>query len=156
MQRSIWEDCLSALRSDLTETQFNTWIKPLSAIEDESAQTLTLLAPNKFVVSWVQKNYLDQIKTLADNRGEQKNHCGHLCRRRKKMTRLSHHKTRVFEQVKKLRLARPSTQTTGLLLLLAEKATSLHVLLLYKLQKTQERPITLFLFMVVLGWAKHT
>ena len=72
MQRGIWEDCLSALRSDLTETQFNTWIKPLSAIEDESAQTLTLLAPNKFVVSWVQKNYLDQIKTLADKRGEQK------------------------------------------------------------------------------------
>jgi chromosomal replication initiator protein len=72
MQRGIWEDCLSALRSDLTETQFNTWIKPLSAVEDESAQTLTLLAPNKFVVNWVQKNYLDQIKTLADNRGEQK------------------------------------------------------------------------------------
>ena len=72
MQRGIWEDCLSALRSDLTETQFNTWIKPLSAIEDESAQTLTLLAPNKFVVNWVQKNYLDQIKTLADNKGEQK------------------------------------------------------------------------------------
>ena len=72
MQRGIWEDCLNALRSDLTETQFNTWIKPLSAIEDESAQTLTLLAPNKFVVNWVQKNYLDQIKTLADNRGSQK------------------------------------------------------------------------------------
>jgi chromosomal replication initiator protein len=72
MQRGIWEDCLSALRSDLTETQFNTWIKPLSAIEDESAQTLTLLAPNKFVVNWVQKNYLDQIKMLADNKGEQK------------------------------------------------------------------------------------
>jgi len=72
MQRSIWEDCLSALRTNLTETQFNTWIKPLSAVEDESSQTLTLLAPNKFVVSWVQKNYLDQIKELADSRGEQK------------------------------------------------------------------------------------
>ena len=31
-----------------------------------------MLAPNKFVVSWVQKNYLDQIKELADSRGEQK------------------------------------------------------------------------------------
>ena len=72
MQRSIWEDCLSALRTNLTETQFNTWIKPLSAVEDENSQTLTLLAPNKFVVSWVQKNYLDQIKELADSRGEQK------------------------------------------------------------------------------------
>ena len=72
MQKSMWEDCLSALRTNLTETQFNTWIKPLSAVEDESSQTLTLLAPNKFVVSWVQKNYLDQIKELADSRGEQK------------------------------------------------------------------------------------
>ncbi|MBT4941723.1 MAG: chromosomal replication initiator protein DnaA [Candidatus Magasanikbacteria bacterium] len=72
MQRSIWEDCLSALKSDLTEIQFNTWIKPLSAVEDEHSQTLTLLAPNKFVVSWVQKNYLDQIKAFADNRGPNK------------------------------------------------------------------------------------
>jgi len=68
MQNKVWDDCLTILKSDLTESQFNTWIKPLSAIEDEQAQSLTLFAPNKFVVNWVQKNYLDKIKTVASNR----------------------------------------------------------------------------------------
>ena len=60
------------MKSDLTESQFNTWIKPLSVIEDEEAQSLTLLAPNKFVVNWVQKNYLEKIKTVASKRLEGK------------------------------------------------------------------------------------
>ena len=68
MQNKVWDDCLSILKSDLTESQFNTWIKPLSVIEDEEAQSLTLLAPNKFVVNWVQKNYLEKIKTVASKR----------------------------------------------------------------------------------------
>ena len=61
VQSKVWDDCLSILKSDLTESQFNTWIKPLSVIEDEEAQSLTLLAPNKFVVNWIQKNYLEKI-----------------------------------------------------------------------------------------------
>ena len=72
MQNKVWDDCLTILKSDLTESQFNTWIKPLSAIEDEEAQSLTLLAPNKFVVNWVQKNYLEKIKTVASKRLEGK------------------------------------------------------------------------------------
>ena len=70
MQNKVWDDCLTVLKSDLTESQFNTWIKPLSVIEDEEAQSLTLLAPNKFVVNWVQKNYLEKIKTVASKRLE--------------------------------------------------------------------------------------
>ena len=68
MQRSVWDHCLATLRSDLTEQQFNTWIKPLLAIENEEGPSLTLLAPNKFVVNWVQKNYLEQIKVAAEKR----------------------------------------------------------------------------------------
>ena len=68
MQSSVWDHCLATLRSALTEQQFNTWIKPLLVIEDEEGPSLTLLAPNKFVVNWVQKNYLEQIKTAAEKR----------------------------------------------------------------------------------------
>ena len=59
---------MATLRSGLTEQQFNTWIKPLFVIEDEEGPSLTLLAPNKFVVNWVQKNYLEQIKDAAEKR----------------------------------------------------------------------------------------
>ena len=68
VQSKVWDDCLSILKSDLTESQFNTWIKPLSVIEDEEAQSLTLLAPNKFVVNWIQKNYLEKIQTVASKK----------------------------------------------------------------------------------------
>jgi chromosomal replication initiator protein len=68
MQNKVWDDCLTILKSDLTESQFNTWIKPLSVIENEESQSLTLLAPNKFVVNWVQKNYLEKIKSVASKR----------------------------------------------------------------------------------------
>ena len=68
MQSSVWDHCLATLRSDLTEQQFNTWIRPLLVIEDEEGPSLTLLAPNKFVVNWVQKNYLEQIKAAAEKR----------------------------------------------------------------------------------------
>jgi len=68
MQNKVWDDCLTILKSDLTESQFNTWIKPLSVVENEASQSLTLLAPNKFVVNWVQKNYLEKIKAVASKR----------------------------------------------------------------------------------------
>ncbi|MDH3977008.1 MAG: chromosomal replication initiator protein DnaA [Gammaproteobacteria bacterium] len=63
MQASVWNRCVRQLRSDLSEQQFNTWIRPLQAIEDQS--TLRLLAPNRFVVDWVNENCIDKISTLA-------------------------------------------------------------------------------------------
>jgi len=51
------------LRSDLSEEQFNTWIRPLQAIEDNGS--LRLLAPNRFVVDWINANCVDRISQLA-------------------------------------------------------------------------------------------
>jgi chromosomal replication initiator protein len=59
---SLWTKCLRALAVELTEQQFNTWIRPLQAIEDEAC--LHLLAPNKFVVDWVQTNCLPIIRDV--------------------------------------------------------------------------------------------
>ncbi|MDQ1302881.1 MAG: chromosomal replication initiator protein [Pseudomonadota bacterium] len=60
MQSSLWDRCLQQLRSDLSEQQFNTWIRPLQAIEDQ--QQIRLLAPNRFVVDWVSSNCLGRIQ----------------------------------------------------------------------------------------------
>jgi chromosomal replication initiator protein len=60
VQSSLWDRCVQELRSDLSEQQFNTWIRPLQAVEDE--QHIRLLAPNRFVVDWVSSNCLGRIQ----------------------------------------------------------------------------------------------
>jgi len=52
--QSIWEKCLDRLEGELTAQQFNTWIRPLQAVEERGA--LRLLAPNSFVRDWVTEN----------------------------------------------------------------------------------------------------
>lgn len=63
MQTSVWNRCVQQLRSDLSEEQFNTWIRPLQAVEEHSS--LRLLAPNRFVVDWVKENCVDRIHQMA-------------------------------------------------------------------------------------------
>ena len=62
MVSTTWERCLDRLEVDLTPEQFNTWIRPLHAVEDGSI--LRLLAPNHFVRDWVSKHFLDRIRKI--------------------------------------------------------------------------------------------
>ena len=59
MSVSLWQKCLNRLENELPEQQFNTWIRPLHAIEDGGA--LRLLAPNRFVLDWVRDHYIESI-----------------------------------------------------------------------------------------------
>ena len=63
----IWSKCVDRLEGELTSQQFNTWIRPLQPVED--ADQLRLLAPNSFVLNWVKKNHLNQIKRLVQEFG---------------------------------------------------------------------------------------
>ncbi len=65
---SLWNRCVRDLQAELPEQQFNTWIRPLQAVED--GQVLRLLAPNRFVVDWLQEHYVDRILDLVDSSGE--------------------------------------------------------------------------------------
>ncbi len=56
----LWQRCCEYLESELSTQQFNTWIRPLQHIEDNSG--LRLFAPNRFVLDWVRNHYLDQVK----------------------------------------------------------------------------------------------
>ena len=71
MEKTVWDQCLNELKTDLSESQFNTWIRPLIYSRDEHSDTITLFAPNKFVVDWVEKNYLSKIRTIAQEAGGQ-------------------------------------------------------------------------------------
>jgi chromosomal replication initiator protein len=64
VQGSLWRRCLAQLEAELPEQQFNTWIRPLQAVED--GRTLRLLAPNRFVVDWVNENVVNRISELVD------------------------------------------------------------------------------------------
>ncbi|MDX1251304.1 MAG: chromosomal replication initiator protein DnaA [Gammaproteobacteria bacterium] len=61
---SLWQACLERLERELTPQQFNTWIRPLHVVEEDSS--LRLLAPNQFVLDWVNSRFSGQITdTLA-------------------------------------------------------------------------------------------
>ncbi|HEV7432692.1 MAG TPA: chromosomal replication initiator protein DnaA, partial [Steroidobacteraceae bacterium] len=59
---ATWSRCVGALEHELPEQQFNTWVKPLQAVE--SGTELRLLAPNRFVVDWVRTHLLERIESL--------------------------------------------------------------------------------------------
>lgn len=60
---TVWHKCLALLQDEYPAQQFNTWLRPLQA-ECQNNQ-LYLLAPNRFVVDWVKKNFYDRIKELV-------------------------------------------------------------------------------------------
>lgn len=64
MEHSLWKACLDCLERELSEHQLSTWIRPLYAQEEHD--TLRLLAPNRFVLDWVKKHHLTQIKAVLE------------------------------------------------------------------------------------------
>jgi chromosomal replication initiator protein len=64
----FWPACLSHLESELPAQQFNTWIKGLRAdLNQTSPATLTLIAPNRWVMDWVRSRCLQKIEELGQN-----------------------------------------------------------------------------------------
>ena len=57
---SVWKNCLALLEGEIPPQQFNTWIRPLQAVED--SQELRLLAPNRFVLDWINEKYRELIE----------------------------------------------------------------------------------------------
>ena len=57
--QTLWEKCLNYLRDELPAQKFNTWLRPLHAETNDN--TLTLLAPNQFVLDWVNEHFLVKI-----------------------------------------------------------------------------------------------
>ncbi|WP_027965680.1 chromosomal replication initiator protein DnaA [Halomonas halocynthiae] len=60
----LWQQCLETLQDELSSQHFNTWIRPLQAEEEEGANQLRLLAPNRFVRDWVCDKYVQRITEL--------------------------------------------------------------------------------------------
>ena len=62
MSLDIWQKCLVLLEEEYPAQQFNTWLRPLQV--ESRDDSLVLLAPNKFVVDWVKKNFFARINEV--------------------------------------------------------------------------------------------
>ena len=59
----IWRQCMGCLQDEIPPQQFETWIRPLH-VDQPSANTVRLVAPNRFVQDWVADKFLDRIREL--------------------------------------------------------------------------------------------
>ncbi len=66
MTTVVWEKCLSSLQQELSSQQFNTWIRPL-ILDDGTDSDFCLLAPNRFILDWVNDKFLHRIKELVQH-----------------------------------------------------------------------------------------
>lgn len=60
---SLWNRVADTLQGELAEQQFNTWIRPLQ-VEDTGTE-LRLLAPNRFVVDWLNSHCVERIRAIV-------------------------------------------------------------------------------------------
>jgi chromosomal replication initiator protein len=64
----LWDQCLERLQNDIGAQQYNMWIRPLKAVANDDATedtpSITLFAPNRFVLDWVKDNYFEHISNL--------------------------------------------------------------------------------------------
>jgi chromosomal replication initiator protein len=64
---TTWTLCLSVLEDELPEQQFNTWVRPLQAFEEQGR--LRLMAPNRFVVDWINNKLGARIAEILREAG---------------------------------------------------------------------------------------
>lgn len=62
-ESALWSRCLKRIRSEVSEQQFNTWVRPLQ-VEETNGQ-LRLLAPNRYVVDRVKEQFITRFAAIA-------------------------------------------------------------------------------------------
>ena len=62
---SLWQACVDQLAQELSEQQFNTWIKPLTAQVADDLSRITVFVANRFKLDWIRAQ--SSLKRLATN-----------------------------------------------------------------------------------------
>ena len=66
MTEDFWNACLNRLERDLPAQQFNAWVRGLRAQPAANGHGVVVLAPNRWVMSWVRDRCLGQIQAFAN------------------------------------------------------------------------------------------
>lgn len=61
---NAWDFACAALKKQIGQATYNSWIKPLAVISQENG-VLFLSAPTKFIKDWVENNYKHRLKQYA-------------------------------------------------------------------------------------------
>lgn len=59
---SAWTNCLQILEREISDPDYNAWIRPLHV--NESEKSIELLAPNTFIQNHVEEKYLSTIESI--------------------------------------------------------------------------------------------
>lgn len=62
---ALWDMCLGNLKEEISQQEFNIWIRPLQATAKNGA--LQLLCPNRYFIEWIEEHYLSLIKKILDD-----------------------------------------------------------------------------------------
>ncbi len=63
---SLWQACIEQLAQEMPEQQFNTWIKPLSAIVSDDLSKVTIYVGNRFKLDWIRAQYSSRIAGMLE------------------------------------------------------------------------------------------
>ena len=63
---SLWQACVDQLAQELSEQQFNTWIKPLTARVADDLSRVTVFVANRFKLDWIRAQYAGKIAAMAE------------------------------------------------------------------------------------------
>ena len=64
--QSLWQACIEQLAQEMPEQQFNTWIKPLSAVVLDDLSKVTIFVGNRFKLDWIRAQYSNRIASMLE------------------------------------------------------------------------------------------
>ncbi|MBT3348313.1 MAG: chromosomal replication initiator protein DnaA [Thiotrichales bacterium] len=64
----VWDECLDRVRHEVTEEEFNAWIRPLQAVEQ--GDSIDLFAPNSLILEHIKEHHLSLIQSSLPFRND--------------------------------------------------------------------------------------
>ncbi|MFZ4612842.1 MAG: chromosomal replication initiator protein DnaA [Bacteroidia bacterium] len=58
---SVWQNCLSIIKDNVSAQSFRTWFEPIKAIKFAD-NVLTIQVPSQFFYEWLEEHYIDLLK----------------------------------------------------------------------------------------------
>lgn len=58
---TAWTDCLSIIKQNVDEQNYNTWFKPILPVRSEG-DVLTIQVPSQFFYEWLEEHYVPVLR----------------------------------------------------------------------------------------------